>query len=235
MRKEYHFRALRCAAIAQLFAAGLERFRQLILPNRAGLSARVRAIKAAAITGCLIFAFEAAKHALYPKTSIWTSPTITILFTMLAAAGVIFAALNKRTEDALRRSETEYRCLFDSNPLPMWVFERKTLRFLAVNEATSRQYGFSSREFLTMTIADIRPKEDIPDLLEATEKPIHGLQEPTIWRHRKKNGAIIDVEIVGHDLHWHGIEAELVAARDVTELRRVQDAMIESEGRYRSL
>ena len=230
-----HFRALRWEDVAQLFPAGLERFRQLILPNRAGLSTGVRAIKAAAIAACLIFAFEATKHALYPKTSIWTSHTITILFTMLAAAVVIFAALNRNTEDALRRSETEYRCLFDSNPLPMWVFERKTLKFLAVNEAASRQYGFSSREFLTMTIADIRPEEDIANLLEATAKSLQGLQEPTIWRHRKKNGAVIDVEIVGHDLHWHGIEAELVTARDVTERRRVQDAMIESEGRYRSL
>jgi PAS domain-containing protein len=86
-----------------------------------------------------------------------------------------------------------------------------------------------------MTIADIRPEEDIADLLKATEKLIHGHQEPTIWRHRKKNGEIIDVEVIGHDLHWHGIEAQLVAARDVTERRRVQDAMIESEGRYRSL
>ena len=119
----------------------------------------------------------------------------------------------KEAEDTSRLSEMQYRALFDSNPIPMWVFERKTLRFLAVNEAATRQYGFSSREFLTMTIADIRPDEDIPDLLEATANPIKGLQEAEIWRHRKKNGAIIDVEIVGHDVTFHGIEAELIAAR----------------------
>jgi diguanylate cyclase (GGDEF)-like protein/PAS domain S-box-containing protein len=105
----------------------------------------------------------------------------------------------------------------------MWVCERKTLKFLAVNEAASRQYGFSRREFLTMTIADIRPEEDIPDLMEATAKPIHGLQQTTIWRHRKKNGSIIDVEIIGHDLHFHGIEAELIAARDVTERKKAEE------------
>src|SRR5438034_754426 len=102
------------------------------------------------------------------------------------------------------------------------VFERKTLKFLAVNEAASRQYGFSSREFLTMTIADIRP-EDLPPLSEPISKPIHGLQEATIWRHRKKNGAIIDVEIFGHDLYFHGIEAELIAARDVTERTKAEE------------
>ncbi|MBZ5666050.1 MAG: EAL domain-containing protein [Acidobacteriia bacterium] len=180
----------------------------------------MRAIKAAATTGCIMFVFEAAKQALYPTTPIWTSHTITIVFTMFAAAVVTFAVLRRKAE-----SEMRYRILFDSNPIPMWVFDRKTLKFLAVNEAASRQYGFSSREFLTMTIADIRPEEDIPDLLEATRNPVQGLQEPTIWRHQKKNGAIIDVEIIGHDLHFHGVEAELIAARDVTERKNAEETV----------
>src|ERR1017187_1227540 len=137
------------------------------IPDRSALSTRMRAIKAALATGCIMFVFEAAKQALYPKTSIWTSHTITILFTTLAASVVTLAVL-KKVEAALHESEERYGLLFDSNPLPMWIFERKTLKFLAVNEAASRQYGFSSREFLTMTIADIRPEEDIPALLEAT-------------------------------------------------------------------
>src|SRR6202140_5429831 len=160
MFKQYPMiRALRCAAIAVLLAAGLERFRQVILHN-CTLNTRMRAIKATAATGCIMFVFEVAKQALYPRTSGWTSHTITILFTMLAAAVVTFAVLKKEAEDALHQSETEYRLLFDSNPLPMLVFERKTLKLLAVNEAASRQYGFSSREFLTMTIADISPEGD---------------------------------------------------------------------------
>jgi diguanylate cyclase (GGDEF)-like protein/PAS domain S-box-containing protein len=184
----------------------------------------MQAIKAALATGCVMFVFEAAKQAFYPKTSIWTSHTITILFAALTAAVVTFAVL-KKVEAALHESEERYGLLFDSNPLSMWVFGRKTLKFLAVNEAASRQYGFSRCEFLAMTIADIRPEEDIPDLLEATAKPIHGLQEATIWRHRKKNGAIIDVEIVGHDLLFHGIEAELIAARDVTERKKAEETV----------
>jgi len=131
----------------------------------------------------------------------------------------------KHTEEMLRQSETAYRLLFDSNPFPMWVFDRKTLKFLAVNEASSRQYGFSDREFLTMTIADIRPEEDFPALLEATTSPSQGLQEASIWRHRKKNGAIIDVEIISHHLDFHGIGAELIAARDVTERRNAAETV----------
>jgi diguanylate cyclase (GGDEF)-like protein/PAS domain S-box-containing protein len=204
-------------------AAGLERFRQLFLSNGPVLSTRMRVIKAAATTACVMFVFEAAKQALYPGVPTRTSHTITILLTTLAAAVVTFAVLKKEANDASCQSEIQYRLLFDSNPLPMWVCERKTLKFLAVNKAASRQYGFSSQEFLTMTIADIRPEKDIPDLLEATANPIHGPQEATIWRHRKKNGAIIDVEIVGHDLHFHGIEAELIAARDVTEHKKAEE------------
>src|ERR1700694_1072512 len=218
MFKQYPtIRALRCAAIAVLLESGPERFRRLILHNRTAFSTRMRAIKATAATGCIMFVFEVAKQALYPRTSVWTSHTSTILFTMLAAAVVTFAVLKKEAEDTLRQSETEYRLLFDSNPLPMWVFERKTLKFLAVNETASRQYGFSSQEFLTMTIADLGPEEDIPALLEATATRSQGLQEATTWRHRKKNGAIMDVEIVGHTLDFRGVEAELIAARDVSE------------------
>jgi diguanylate cyclase (GGDEF)-like protein/PAS domain S-box-containing protein len=145
------------------------------------------------------------------------------LAVVLAFGIAVFTTRHAQKSD--QRSEIQYQLLFDSNPLPMWVFERKTLKFLAVNEAAARQYGFSRRELLTMTITDIRPEEDIPDLLEATAKPIHGLQKTTIWRHRKKDGAIIDVEIVGHDLHFHGVEAELIAARDVTERKKAEETV----------
>jgi diguanylate cyclase (GGDEF)-like protein/PAS domain S-box-containing protein len=141
----------------------------------------------------------------------------------VAVAFGIAVVTTRHAEKSAQRSEIQYQLLFDSNPLPMWVFDRKTLKFLEVNEAASRQYGFSSREFLAMTIADIRPEGDIPRLLKTTAKSVHGLQEATIWRHRRKDGAIIDVEVVGHDLDFHGIEAELIAARDVTERKKTEE------------
>ena len=154
-----------------------------------------------------------------------------LTFATFAVRAMVIQQRQGQSKKALRQSEIAYRLLFDSNPLPMWVFERKTLKFLAVNQAASRQYGFSSQEFLTMTIADIRPEEDLPALTEAIANPIHGLQDATIWRHRKKNGAIIDVEIIGHDLHFHGIEAELIAARDISERKRSE----EMQHKYRVL
>jgi diguanylate cyclase (GGDEF)-like protein/PAS domain S-box-containing protein len=131
----------------------------------------------------------------------------------------------KRSEDALRKSEVQYRLLFDSNPFPMWVFDRKTLRFLAVNQAAIRQYGFSEQEFLAMTIVDIRPDEDVPNLLRDVAKRNHGLQNPGVWRHRKKSGAMIDVEIVCNDLDFHGIGAMLVGAYDITERKQAEEVL----------
>jgi len=69
----------------------------------------------------------------------------------------------KQAEECLRNSEKQYRFLFDGSPIPMWVFDRSTLRFLAVNQATIQQYGYTEPEFLAMTIADIRPEENIPN------------------------------------------------------------------------
>jgi diguanylate cyclase (GGDEF)-like protein/PAS domain S-box-containing protein len=148
----------------------------------------------------------------------------TILFALafmtFAVRVLVIQHRQGQSKEAERQSEIGYRLLFDSNPLPMWVFERKTLKFLAVNEAAARQYGFSRRDFLTMTIADIRPAEEVPALSEAIAKPLHGLQGAGTWRHRKKDGAIFDVEIIAHDLDFHGIEAALITARDVTDYKK---------------
>ena len=159
-------------------------------------------------------------HGAYPALSL---VVFALAFMTFAARAMVIHHRQGQSKEALRQSEIQYRLLFDSNPVPMWVFDRKSLMFLAVNEAATRQYGFSSQEFLTMTIADIRPEEDIPALFEASAKPIHGLQDATIWRHRKKNGTIIDVEIVGHNLDFHGIQAELISARDVTERKKAEE------------
>src|SRR6185312_4568468 len=101
----------------------------------------------------------------------------------------------RHTEELLRQSEERHRKLFDNNPHPTWVFDRETLRFLAVNGAAIRKYGFSSEEFLGMTIKDIRPREDVAALLENVAQSTDGKDDIGIWRHRTKDGPIIDVEI----------------------------------------
>src|SRR5581483_3780703 len=106
----------------------------------------------------------------------------------------------KRAEEALRQSEAHYRLLFEKNPMPMWIFDQQTLRFQAVNEAAVRHYGYARDEFLRLTLGDIRPPEEVPRFLQLMSHPLRGLQQPDLWRHRKKDGSIIDVEVTACNL-----------------------------------
>ena len=135
----------------------------------------------------------------------------------------------KRAEEALRKSEERYRLLFESNPLPMWVFDRQTLRFLAVNAAATQHYGYSREEFLAMTIRDIRPPEALPELAEALSRSGAGLGFAGLMRHWKKDGTVIDVEITYHTLTFEDRPAELVLAQDVTERRRIEKELRQSQ------
>src|SRR6185369_8514620 len=110
--------------------------------------------------------------------------------------------LKKSSEIALQESETRYRLLFDSNPLPLWVYDLETLSFLTVNDAAVRHYGYSRDEFLGMTIKAIRPAEDVAALLEDITAPRTINSEIRTWRHLKKDGTLIDVEITAHDLQF---------------------------------
>jgi diguanylate cyclase (GGDEF)-like protein/PAS domain S-box-containing protein len=132
----------------------------------------------------------------------------------------------KQAEERLSDSEKQYRLLFDGNPIPMWVFDRSSLRFLAVNQAATHQYGFTEPEFLTMTIADIQGKEDVADLIQDISKLSSGLQQAGVRKHRKKDGARIDVEIVCHPLDFHGSDAILVAAYDLTERKLAEESLL---------
>jgi diguanylate cyclase (GGDEF)-like protein/PAS domain S-box-containing protein len=133
-----------------------------------------------------------------------------------------------------RASDGPYRLLFDRNPLPMWVFDRKSLRFLAINDAAVQQYGYSREEFLRMTVAQICPDEDVREFLVDVQKTAEGLQKPGHKRHRRKDGSIVDVEIVCDTLAFQGRDAILVAASDITDRLRAEQALAESEERYRA-
>jgi PAS domain S-box-containing protein len=138
----------------------------------------------------------------------------------------------KRAEAAVRKSEERYRRLFEANPHPMWLYDVQTLAFLEVNDAAVTHYGFSREEFLGMTIADIRPAEDVPRLLvNIAHVGERCVDEAGTWRHRRKDGSIIWVEITSHVLEYLGHPAELVLAHDVTERLRAEAALRAGEER----
>jgi diguanylate cyclase (GGDEF)-like protein/PAS domain S-box-containing protein len=130
-----------------------------------------------------------------------------------------------RTLEALRASEERYRLLFDASPLPMWVHDQETLRFLAVNQAAVDHYGYTREQFAAMTIAAVGPEHESALLEERLSGGKDGGSAPSIWRHHKASGEAIDVEITSHALTFAGRQARLVIANDVTERLRAEQKL----------
>ena len=141
----------------------------------------------------------------------------------------------KVLEDALRRSQEMYRVLFQMNPNPVWVCDAETLRILAMNDGAIRVYGYAREEFLGLTLPDLHVSDDVPSLLEHASSPQPELVDAGVWRHRKKGGTIIDVELVSQEVLVGGVRALLVMAIDVTDKRRAEEALRRSEYLYRTV
>jgi PAS domain S-box-containing protein len=136
----------------------------------------------------------------------------------------LVAALLQRMVDKIDPHEGRYRMLFERSPLPMWVVDMETLRYLAVNDAALRLYEYTRDEFLEMSAGDIRPPEDqaaFRDFLRRDAGAVHY----GVFRQRKKTGDPIDIEGVGHLVAWRGRPARLVQINDITERLRTQQTL----------
>ncbi|MEK6303813.1 MAG: response regulator [Acidobacteriota bacterium] len=138
-------------------------------------------------------------------------------------------------EEARRETEARYEFLFERNSLPTWIIDLESLEFLAVNEAAIRSYGYSREEFLAMTVRDIRPREDVAAVEEYISKIPDAAPNAEQWRHKKKDGTIIDVEIIWQELLYRDRHALLVLAKDITERKLAREALKESEARFRMM
>jgi PAS domain S-box-containing protein len=154
-----------------------------------------------------------------------------------AAAARLEADLRRREqiEAQLRETETSFRYLFEKNPNPMWVFDHETLDILEVNEAAAEHYGYSLEEFRQMRITELRPAEDIPQLKSYISDRPPGLKGAGQWRHVTRDGRTIDVEIVSYALQFRQRAAALVVARDITNSKRAEEALRESEAASRGV
>jgi Amt family ammonium transporter len=127
--------------------------------------------------------------------------------------------------DRAREREARYRDLFDANPHAMWIYDTESLQFLAVNDAAVESYGYSREELLSMTIRDIRPAEDVPLLEENLARLPRQLERSGVWRHRRRDGSLLQVEVFSHRFQVRGRPARLVLAHDVTDRRHAEEAL----------
>jgi PAS domain S-box-containing protein len=129
---------------------------------------------------------------------------------------------------SLRAAEQEasstadaYRHLFDNHPQPMWIYDEDTLEIFEVNQAAVEDYGYSRDQFLAMTIKELRPPEEVPALLDSVAAA-RSRDDSGPWRHVRRNGTVIEVDIVSHQVEFRGRRGRLIVVTDVTERQRLR-------------
>lgn len=147
---------------------------------------------------------------------------------------LIYDTLNEPTHSGYEENlgdpvAAAFHYLFENNPNPMWVYDTETLAFLMVNDAALAHYGYSRNEFLNLTIKDIRPLNDLPALLDNLAQPSLPLEQSGNWRHRKKDGSLIDVDITSHAVQLSQKAARLVTIHDVTRRKQVEESLHRSK------
>jgi PAS domain S-box-containing protein len=128
-------------------------------------------------------------------------------------------ARREQCENALRESEAQYRILFAENPQPMWIFDLRTLRMLAVNEATLRQYGYEEQQFMSLQARDLASPATVAGFLQDAAKPCSAAEFRGVWEHIRRDRTPIFVETTAIDLRYAGFPARLMVANDITARR----------------
>lgn len=141
----------------------------------------------------------------------------------------------KKAEIELKASEQKYKLLFESNPLSMWMLSLPDYKIIDVNNVTLQQYGYTKEEFLNLSVLDLRPEDDIERFKTNTHTSFRGIYHAGIWRHKKKDGTIMYIDIVTHDIMYKGQETRLVLANDVTEKYIAEEKLKESYEEIRNL
>jgi len=115
-----------------------------------------------------------------------------------------------------------YQLLFEKNPLPMWVYDTHSLRLLAANEAALGRYGYDRNEFLSLTFLDLHYPDHVTEFLEHVKEPLLERVLERHWRHKNRQGELIEVETQTHEIELAGQRARVVLVRDLTEERRLE-------------
>ena len=142
---------------------------------------------------------------------------------------IALAIERRRAEEELRKSESMLSLLFERNPLPTWLYDVETLRFLRVNQAAVGQYGFSQSEFERMSILEIRPTAEREKVAAHLIQMKAESEEHAFWLHQGKDGKTFEVEIISHELVYAGRRVRLVVAQDISERRHLELQLRQSQ------
>lgn len=143
------------------------------------------------------------------------------------------ATEKKASEYALKASEEKYKILFYNHPLPSWIYDTETLKFLEVNEAAVNRYGYSREEFSAMNIFDILDEKEIERFKDFKgSNGFHQKPSKGIWGNKTRNGEVILAEITSNNIEYQGKLARLVIAVDRTEQLLAEEELIESNRKY---
>jgi PAS domain S-box-containing protein len=142
---------------------------------------------------------------------------------------IALAIERRRSEEALRKSESVFRLLFSHNPLPTWVMDDDTLQFMQVNDAAVRQYGFTPEEFRRMSMFDLRPEEQQTSPDARARKDDAAARYEGLCKHRKKDGKVIEVEIISHQFDYSGRRVRLVVAQDISERHLLEQQLRQAQ------
>ena len=165
------------------------------------------------------------------------NPVPTVLGVGLVLSLVLFglAMARARAQTSAHETAERYDALFNSTPIPMWLYDCETLRIGAVNDAAVAIYGYTREEFLDLSINDLRQSTEIAALHEWLAIAPATYHNAGIWKHRKKNGVILNVEISAHTIRHRGRRCSMVVAHDISDRIRAEAAVVESEERLRQM
>ncbi|WP_321800133.1 EAL domain-containing protein [Caballeronia sp. J97] len=160
-----------------------------------------------------------------------------LVFTMLAGSSVLiylFASHERQSREKLgvvrarQRSNERFRGMFEAHPVPMWIVDRETMRFVAVNQAAIEHFGFGEPEFMNMTLRDLHHADDFDSFAarlarsggevgDRGERAASGRGSAGVWRYRCKDGAIVGADVSHHSLTYSNRPGIFMLANDVTD------------------
>lgn len=141
----------------------------------------------------------------------------------------------KAAEEELRSSEQQYKLLFESNPLPLWMVDKDTMRVIAANEAAARLYGYTREELLDMSVTAFRVPEDRELQMREWKEHVNSTIERNVVRHMKKDGTIMFIQVVANDIVFDGRSVRLSLTNDITEKLKAEASLLKSEANLQTI